>query len=84
MGLAVFRVEKWLPSGVRGFLRRCLRFRHGDRFAEVAPAGEVPAVGKAAALVGLHRIDGAGVVLEKDAGAVGLVDQGQVPAGILW
>ena len=48
--------------------------------ADVAPAGEVPGVGKIAALLGFHRLNLAVLAVEKDAGAVGLIDEGKATA----
>ncbi len=50
------------------------------RHADVAPAGEVPGVGEVAALLGFHRLDPAVLPVEKDAGAVRLVDEGKATA----
>ena len=47
------------------------------RHADVAPTGEVPGVGKIAALLGFDRLDLAVLSLEENAGAVGLVDKGK-------
>ena len=47
------------------------------RHADVAPAGEVPGVGKVAALLRFHRLDPAVLPLEKDAGPIGLIDEGE-------
>ena len=48
--------------------------------ADIAPAREVPGVGKAAALVGFDGLDLAILTLEKDAGAVRLIDEGEATA----
>ena len=48
-----------------------------DRFADLAPTGEVPGVWKASALPRLHRLQHAVIPLEEEALAVGLVDQRQ-------
>ncbi len=48
--------------------------------ADIAPAREVPGVGKATALVGFDRLDLAILTFEEDAGAVGLVDEGEATA----
>ena len=48
--------------------------------ADIAPAREVPGVGKATALVGFDGLDLAILTLEKDAGAVGLIDEGEATA----
>lgn len=48
--------------------------------ADIAPAREVPGVGKATALVGFDGLDLAILTLEKDAGAVGLIDKGEATA----
>ena len=48
--------------------------------ADIAPAREVPGVGKAAALVGFDGLDLAILAVEKDAGAVGLIDKGEATA----
>ena len=45
--------------------------------ADFAPTGEVPCVGKAAALGGFDGLDLAILAVEKDAGAVGLIDEGE-------
>jgi len=45
--------------------------------ADFAPTGEVPGVRKAATLVGFDGLDLAILAVEKDAGAVGLIDQGK-------
>jgi len=45
--------------------------------ADFAPTGEVPCVRKAAALVGFDGLDLAILAVEKNAGAVGLIDQGK-------
>ena len=45
--------------------------------ADFAPTGEVPGVGKAATLVGFDGLDLAILAVEKDAGAVGLIDEGK-------
>ena len=48
--------------------------------ADIAPAWEVPGVGKATALVGFDGLDLAILAVEKDAGAVGLIDKGEATA----
>ncbi len=48
--------------------------------ADIAPAREVPGVGKATALVGFDGLDLAILAVEKDAGAVGLIDKGEATA----
>ncbi len=48
--------------------------------ADIAPAREVPGVGKATALVGFDGLDLAILTVEEDAGAVGLVDEGEATA----
>ena len=48
--------------------------------ADIAPAREVPGVGKATALVGFDGLDLAILAVEKDAGAVGLIDEGEATA----
>ena len=45
--------------------------------ADFAPTGEVPCVGKAAALGGFDGLNLAILPIKKDAGAVGLIDQGK-------
>jgi len=45
--------------------------------ADFAPTGEVPGVRKAATLAGFDGLDLAILAVEKDAGAVGLIDQGK-------
>ena len=47
------------------------------RHADVAPTGEVPGVGEVTALLWFDRLDSAVLTVEKDAGAVGLVDEGK-------
>ena len=50
--------------------------RSGNRdcFADLSPAGKVPCIGKAGALGGFDRLDGALVSVEEKAFSVGLVD----------
>ena len=48
--------------------------------ADVAPAGEVPGVGKIAALLRFDWLNPAVLPIEKNAGAVGLVDEGKAVA----
>jgi len=48
--------------------------------ADISPAREVPGVGKATALVGFDGLDLAILAVEKDAGAVGLIDEGEATA----
>ena len=48
--------------------------------ADIAPAREVPGVGKAAALVGFDGLNLAILAVEEDAGAVGLIDEGEATA----
>jgi len=48
--------------------------------ADIAPAREVPGVGKATALVGFNGLNLAILTVEKDAGAVGLIDKGEATA----
>ena len=48
--------------------------------ADIAPPREVPGVGKATALVGFDGLDLAILTLEKNAGAVGLIDEGEATA----
>jgi len=48
--------------------------------ADFAPARKVPSVGKATALVGFDGLDFAILAVEKDAGAVGLIDEGEATA----
>jgi len=48
--------------------------------ADIAPAREVPGVGKAAALVGFDGLDLAILTVEEDAGSVGLIDKGEATA----
>ena len=50
------------------------------RHADVAPAGEVPGVGKVTALLGFDGLDPAVLTLQEDAGAVGLIDEGKATA----
>jgi len=45
--------------------------------ADFAPTGEVPGVGKAAALVGFDGLDLAILAIKEDAGTIGLIDQGK-------
>lgn len=45
--------------------------------ADFAPTGEVPCVGKAAALGGFDGLNLAILPIQEDAGAVGLIDQGK-------
>ncbi len=54
--------------------------RNLGRHADVTPAGEVPGVGEVAALLGFDRLDPAVLPVEKDAGAVRLVDEGKATA----
>ena len=58
-------------------LRPILCCRNLNRFAELAPAGEIPFVGKSTALEGLHGLDAAVAAFEEDAGAIGLVGEGE-------
>ncbi len=51
-----------------------------DGFTHVAPAGEIPRVGKPRALVGLHGLDRAVDPVEEHAFAVGLVDESEAVA----
>ena len=48
-----------------------------NRFADLAPAGEIPFVGKSTALEGLHGLDAAVAPFEEDARAIGLVGEGE-------
>ena len=48
--------------------------------ADIAPAREVPGVGKATALVGFDGLDLAILTVEEDAGSVGLIDKGEATA----
>ena len=48
--------------------------------ADIAPAREVPGVGKATALVGFDGLDLAILAVEENAGAVGLIDKGEATA----
>ena len=48
--------------------------------ADFAPTGEVPCVGKAAALGGFDGLNLAILPIKEDAGAVGLIDQGKTAA----
>ena len=48
--------------------------------ADIAPAWEVPGVGKATALVGFDGLDLAILTVEEDTGAVGLIDEGEAAA----
>lgn len=52
-----------------------LRLRNLGGHADVAPAGEVPGVGKIAALLRFDWLNPAVLPIEKNAGAVGLVDE---------
>ena len=53
-----------------------------DGFADVTPAGEVPCIRKATALVGLHGLYGAISAIQKNTRFIGLVDEGEsVAAG---
>ena len=45
--------------------------------ADFAPTRKVPSVGKAAALVGFDGLDLAILAIKEDAGAVGLIDEGE-------
>jgi len=56
------------------------KLRNLGGHADVAPAGEVPGVGEVAALLGFDRLDPAVLTVQKDAGAVRLIDQGQAAA----
>ena len=51
-----------------------------DGFAEGAPAGEVPGVGEAFALVGFYGLDRAIYSVEEDACAGGRVGEGEAVA----
>ncbi len=51
-----------------------------DGIAEIAPAWEVPLVGKSSALEWLGWLDAAVASIEEDAGAVGLVSEGEAVA----
>jgi len=48
--------------------------------ADIAPAREVPGVGKATALVGFDGLNLAILTVEEDAGAIGLIDEGEATA----
>ena len=53
-----------------------------DRFADLAPAGEIPFVGKSGALDWFDWLDSAVAALQENAGTVGLVGEGEsVSAG---
>src|SRR5687768_12859803 len=54
---------------------RSLPHRHGNRLAHLPPAGEVPFVREAAALLRLHRVDAAGIAVQHDALMVVLLDE---------
>ena len=63
-----------------GRLRLYLRGFGGQ--ADVAPAGEVPGVGEVPALLGFHRLDPTILPMQKDAGSVRLIDEGEsAPVG---
>ena len=63
-------------ASFRLWLRMFLGFDR-DGFADVAPAGEVPGVGKAAALEGFYGVDFAGVCFQEYATVVGAAQQCQ-------
>ena len=48
--------------------------------ADVAPAGEGPGVGEVAALLRFDRLDPTVLPVQKDAGAVGLIDKRKTTA----
>ncbi len=48
---------------------------HGDRLTAVTPAGEIPFIGEILTLFRLHRIDPAVNPVQKNAGAIFLLDQ---------
>ena len=54
-----------------------LHLRNLGRHADVAPAREVPGVGEVAALLGFHGLDPAVLPVQKDAGPVRLIDEGE-------
>jgi hypothetical protein len=55
---------------------------HFDRLADVAPAGEIPFVGKSGALDWFDWLDSAVAALQENAGTVGLIGEGEsVSAG---
>ena len=48
--------------------------------ADIAPTGEVPSVGKSAALLRFDGLDAAVLAFEEDTGSVGLIDEGEAAA----
>ena len=64
----------------------CIPFGWGERglnfcsLAHLAPTREVPGVGKAATLLGFDGLNAALLAFKKDAGSVGLIDQGEAAA----
>ena len=48
--------------------------------ADFAPTGEVPSVGKSAALLRFDGLDAAVLAFEEDTGSVGLIDEGEATA----
>ena len=48
--------------------------------ADIAPTGEVPSVGKSAALLRFDGLDAAVLAFEEDTGSVGLIDEGEATA----
>lgn len=48
---------------------------HRNRLTNLAPTGKIPLIGKAAALLGLHGMNPAGVTIEHDALVVFLLDE---------
>ena len=57
-----------------------LHLRNLGGHADVAPTREVPGVGEVAALLGFDRLDPAVLAVQKDAGPVRLIDEGESAA----
>ena len=66
-----------IPGNRVALVKSGYSVRDLDRLADVPPAGEIPGIREAAALVRLHGLDPAVAALEKNAGPVRLVDQGE-------
>jgi hypothetical protein len=68
----------WLR--LKRFISWISRRIHFHRFADVAPAGEIPFIGKSGTLNGFHGLNAAVPSFEKNAGFVRVIYQGETVA----
>ena len=54
-------------------MRRFLILQNRHSLADLTPAGKIPGIGKAGALIGFYRVDSAILSFEEDATPIGIL-----------